>query len=75
MLEPFKIFAPAPIQTSFPIIIYEPTLNEEQFDGCMLVNDIDRFKNISDVILANRLDDNIKSVSEKIYTRDLYCRD
>ena len=62
-------------QSNVDIIIYEPTLNEEQFDGCMLVNDIEKFKSISDVILANRLDDNIKSVSEKIYSRDLYSRD
>lgn len=62
-------------QSNVDIIIYEPTLNDEQFDGCILVNDIEKFKNVSDVILANRLDDNIKSVSEKIYTRDLYCRD
>lgn len=57
------------------IIIYEPTLNEEKFDDCLIVNDIEKFKNISDVILANRLDDNINSVSDKVYTRDLYCRD
>ena len=62
-------------QENVDIIIYEPTLSVDKFDDCKVINDIEEFKTTSDVILANRLDDNIKSVSKKIYTRDLYSRD
>lgn len=57
------------------LIIYEPTLNDETFNGCKIVNDFDTFSKKSDVILANRLDDILKCVKEKVYTRDLYSRD
>lgn len=57
------------------IVIYEPTLNEEIFNECKIIHDLEEFKNISDIILANRLDDNLKQVSKKVYTRDLYSRD
>ena len=56
------------------IVIYEPTLNEEIFNECKIIHDLEEFKNISDIILANRLDDNLKQVSKKVYTRDLYSR-
>lgn len=57
------------------IIIYEPTLNEKEFDGFDVVNDINQFKNKSTIILANRQDDLLKDVKEKVYTRDLFSRD
>ena len=57
------------------IVIYEPTLNCDEFNGCKLIRNLDEFKDKSDIILANRLDNNLKSVSEKVYTRDLYTRD
>ena len=57
------------------IVIYEPTLNEEIFNECKIIHDLEEFKNISDIILANRLDDNLKQVFKKVYTRDLYSRD
>ena len=57
------------------IIIYEPTLKQDEFDGCKVVNDLEVFKNKTDIILANRLEDELKDIREKVYTRDLYSRD
>ena len=57
------------------IIIYEPTLNAEQFEGCKVENDFNKFINSSDVILANRIDEKIEDYKDKVYTRDLYSRD
>ena len=57
------------------VIIYEPTLSAEEFNGCKVVNDFDTFSKKSDVILANRFDDALSGVKDKVYTRDLYSRD
>ncbi|MGN8646332.1 nucleotide sugar dehydrogenase [Gracilibacillus sp. HCP3S3_G5_1] len=57
------------------IVIYEPVLEEEEFNGSRVVKDFDEFKEISDVIVANRLTDDLKDVREKVYTRDLFSRD
>lgn len=59
------------------IIIYEPTLNNrnEKFNDCTIVNDFQKFKTTSDVILANRMEEELKEVSEKVYTRDIYGKD
>ena len=59
-------------QSNVDIIIYEPALNEKQFDGCVIVNDIDKFKNESDIIIANRLEKTLIDVLNKVYTRDIY---
>jgi len=57
------------------IIIYEPTLSINEFNGCRILNDITKFKEQSDVIVANRLEEILNDVVEKVYTRDLYTRD
>jgi len=57
------------------IIIYEPTLQEETFDGCKIVNDFLEFANKSSIILANRISDELERVKDKVYTRDLFSRD
>lgn len=57
------------------VIIYEPTLKAEQFNNCKVINNFEEFSKKSDVILANRLEEEIKVVKNKVYTRDLYSRD
>ena len=57
------------------VIIYEPTLKQDNFNNCKVENDFKVFAEKSDVILANRLDNILESVKDKVYTRDLYSRD
>jgi len=57
------------------VVVYEPVLEEDEFDGLRVVKDFDAFKQVSDVIVANRLSEEIKDVREKVYTRDLFSRD
>ena len=57
------------------ILIYEPTLKSNEFNECRVINDFDKFCSDSDVILANRLEDCLLNVKNKVYTRDLYSRD
>ena len=57
------------------VVIYEPTLEKDEFNGCKVMNDFNKFARKSDVILANRYDDTLEEVKSKVYTRDLYSKD
>lgn len=56
-------------------VLYEPTINEQNFNNIEIVKNLDTFKSLSDIIIANRLNNEIKDVEYKIYTRDLFSRD
>ena len=57
------------------IVIYEPTVHSAQFRGHLIENDIKEFMKISDIIVANRISNELNEVSQKVYTRDLFNRD
>lgn len=57
------------------VVVYEPTLKEDNFFNSRVIKDLDEFKNISDVILVNRNNNILDDVKDKIYTRDLFSRD
>lgn len=62
--------------TGIPVIIFEPTLeNESTFLNSVVMNDLTTFKEKSDIILANRFDESLLDVSNKVYTRDIFRRD
>lgn len=63
------------IKQGVNVVVYEPALYSSDFYGLEVIKDISDFKRVSDVIVANRLAEEISDVLNKVYTRDLYCRD
>ena len=57
------------------VVVYEPVLQEDEFFNSRVIKDLDEFKKISDVIVANRISEDLKDVLEKIYTRDIFNSD
>lgn len=57
------------------VVVYEPALKEDNFFNSKVINDLEEFKRISDVIVVNRVNEELNEVKEKVYTRDLYERD
>ena len=63
------------IAKGIDIVVYEPSLEEDNFLNCPVIKNLEEFKLISDIIITNRVQEEIEDVKEKIYTRDLYRRD
>ena len=59
----------------FNIIIYEPSFTGTEFNGSKIINSLDEFKNISDVVVANRYSNELNDISEKVFTRDVFGSD
>ncbi|WP_151943792.1 nucleotide sugar dehydrogenase [Aliarcobacter butzleri] len=57
------------------VVVYEPVLNEDTFFNSRVIKDLEEFKKISDVIVANRLSDKLRDVEDKVYTRDIFGND
>lgn len=63
------------IEKNRNIIIYEPQYENENYKNCKIVRDIKSFKENSSIIIANRIEDELADVMDKVYTRDIYFRD
>ena len=54
------------------MVIFEPVINEDKFFNSEVIKNLDEFKKVSELIVANRVTDEIKDVMDKVYTRDLF---
>ena len=57
------------------IIIFEESLEDQYFLNCKVCKDFEKFKKVSDIVIANRMSDNLNSISEKVFTRDIFQLD
>lgn len=62
-------------EKKIPVVIYEPTIKEDTFEGYRVISDLKQFKEESDLIICNRMHEDLKDVFDKVYTRDLFQRD
>lgn len=62
-------------QSDVEVVIYEPVLEEELFEGLKVIKDLKEFKEVSDVVVANRLSDSLMDIQDKVYTRDIFHSD
>ena len=54
------------------VIIYEPTLNEDTYKGCKIINNLEEFNELSEIIAVNRKDEKVKKLTKTVYTRDIF---
>ncbi len=57
------------------LVIFEPMLDKDEYKGIRIVNDLDKFKTTSDLIITNRLEQDLLDVKSKVYTRDIFDAD
>jgi UDPglucose 6-dehydrogenase len=57
------------------IIIFDPALKKQEMFHCPVIADFEEFKNTADIIIANRVSDELKSIMHKVYSRDIFRRD
>ena len=57
------------------MVVYEPTLKDDDFYNSRRIKDLDEFKRTCDVIIANRFSKELEDVADKVYTRDIFARD